>query len=352
MSDSSFDSGLQVDQWSAKYLKEYVRASQLKPLMGKTPNAPIQLIEDLGKKPGDDITVPLVTRLSGSGITGDSTLEGNEEALGNYGHKITVDQLRNAVRVGHMANKKGPFDLLEAAKPMLKLWSMDKLRSAVLDALGSANVDGATAYASCNETQKDAWLAANADRVLFGAAKSNNDGNDHSASIDDVDKTNDTLTASVVSLAKRMAKAADPHIRPIRVDGKGEWYVMLAGSYPFRDLKTDLKGEFEAAGVRGRDNPLFTDGDLIWDGVIIKEIPEIGVITGVGAASADVGMNYLLGAQAVGLAWGERPHPISETSDYGNLRCVGVAEIRGVEKLMFNSVQNMVTVLTAAVADS
>lgn len=352
MADTTFASDLNVDQWSAKYLREYVRASQLKPLMGKTPNAPIQLIEELGKKPGDDIWVPLVTRLSGSGVTGDSTLEGNEESLGNYGHKISVNQLRNAVRVGHFENTKGPLDLLEAARPMLKLWSMDTLRDAIIAAMLSPVVDGSTAYASATENQKNTWLAANSDRVLFGALRSNISSNVHATALGTVDSTADVLTGAIVSLAKRMAKAADRHIRPIRVDGQGEWFVMLCGSYPFRDLKSNLQTHLRDGMQRGKANPLFTDGDIVWDGVIIKEVPEIGVISGVGNGSIDVGASFLLGAQSVGLAWGERPHPIREVSDYGNLQGVGVAEIRGVEKLMHNSVQNMVTVYTAAVADA
>ena len=355
MADSAVVAALQVDQWSRKLREEYVRDMQLRKLMGRSPNAPIQMITELQKSPGDDITVPLVTRLTGSGQTGDNTLEGNEEALGNYGHKITVDQIRHAVRVGRMEQKKTFFNMLEAARPMLKKWAMAKLRTDILAAAHSANVDGSTAYASCSEAQKDAWLAANSDRVLFGAAKSNNSANDHSACLSNVDSTTDVLSVAIGSLAKRMGKTADRYITPVEVgEESGETFVMLCNSLCFRDLKGDttLTAALRDALPRGRRNPLFTDGDLYYDGVIYKEVEEMGVISGVGASSIDVAANYLLGAQAIGVAVGEQLHAIKNVRDYANLNGVGVAEIRGVDKLMWNSIQNMVTVYCAAVADT
>jgi N4-gp56 family major capsid protein len=363
MADSQVVAALQVDQWSTKLRMEYVRDMQLRKLMGTSPNAPIQMVEDLAKKPGDDITVPLVTRLTGSGKTGDATLEGQEEALGNYGHKITVDQIRHAVRRGRMEQKKTFFDMLQAARPMLKKWAMAKLRDDILAALQSPNVDGSTAYASCTEAQKDAWLDANSDRILFGAAVANLDQtapaggatNDHSGSLSNVDSTSDTLSPAIGSLAKRILKAlSGRHVTPVTVGDQGEWYVMLCNSLCFRDLKADstMSQANRDAMARGKSNPVFTDGDLIYDGVIYKEVPEIPVISGVGDSSIDVAANYLLGAQACGVAVGERLHAIRNVRDYGNLVGVGVAEIRGVDKLMWNSIQNMATVYCAAVADA
>lgn len=355
MANFSTAAANQVDQWSKKLHREYVRDNELRPYMGMTVNAPIQMIEELARMPGDDITVSLLTRLTNSGVTGDNTLQGNEEALGNYGHKITVDQIRNAVRVGRMEQKKTHIQVLENAKPILKDWAMSKLRDDVLAALGSPHIDGSTVYASASEANKDAWLAANSDRVLFGAAKSNNAADDHSAALAEIDSSNDILQPAIVSLAKRMAKTADRHIRPVRVDGQGEWFILLANSLAFRDLKnhSTMTQANREAMMRGKSNPLFTDGDLMWDGVIIREIPEISVISGVGASSIDVAPNYLLGAQAAGVAVGEKLHNITHTDDYGNLKGTGVAEIRGVDKLMYNSIQNgVLTVYTAGVADT
>jgi hypothetical protein len=122
-----------------------------------------------------------------------------------------------------------------------------------------------------------------------------------------------------------------------------------------RDLRSDstMQAANRDAMERGKNNPLFTPGDLLWDGVIIREVPEIGVIEDVGASTIDVAANFLCGAQAVGLAYAQRSTPIFDEFDYGNLKGTGVKCIRGVEKLMFQSgVQHgVVTVYSAAVAD-
>jgi len=355
MANTTVDSSLQVKQWSAKYLMEYVRATQFSDHMGTSVNSVIQVKEDLTKKKGDKIAIPVVLSLSGAGVTGDNTLRGNEESMSAYGHEITVNTLRNAVRIGKMEAQKAPFNIPEAARMNLNLWSSSNLRDTIIARLLSPVVDGTTAYASATETQKDAWLAANSDRVLFGAAVGNQSASDHSASLSNVDSAADILTPAIVSLAKRMAKAASPRIRPIRVGKSGEWYIMYCNSLAFRDFKTHstTRAYMEYAQTRGDSNPLFQDGDIIWDGVILREVPEIAVISGVGATGINVAPNFLCGAQAVGLAWCERPHPIKEEQDYGQLMGVGVSECRGVEKLMPNSVQHgLLTVYASGVADT
>jgi hypothetical protein len=144
------------------------------------------------------------------------------------------------------------------------------------------------------------------------------------------------------------------HIEPTSVGDQGEWAVLLTGPLPFRDLKNHatITAAHQYARERGKNNPLFTDGDLLWDGVIIKEVEEIPVLSGVGASGIDVAASFMLGAQAVGVAVGEELHPIKQSWDYGNKEGTGVAEIRGIDKLMHNSVQNLVTIYTAAVADT
>jgi N4-gp56 family major capsid protein len=345
-----------VKQWDADFYREYIRANRFAKYQGTDANAVIQLKEQLTKKPGDALTVSLVKALSGAGVSGNTLLEGQEEAISNYGQQITIQAYRNAVAMTEWEEQKTAMGLRSAAKPLLKDWAMELNRSQILTAFGSfqQTAGGAiTSYSGSSETVKDACLAANADRFLFGAAKSNNTGNDHSASLLNIDNTADKLTYSVVSLAKRMAKLADPIVRPIRVNDDEEWYVMFAGSLAFRDLKASLASINQNAEVRGKSNPLFTDGDLIWDGVIIREVPEIAVIAGVGAGAIDVAPNYLCGAQAAAHVIGKRWASKTEERDYGFVNGVAIEGFMGTEKLFYNGKQHgMVTVYTAGVADA
>ena len=172
MADTTVPTALQVEQWDSDFFAEYVRTSRFMRYMGTDSNSIIQINEELTKDPGDKITIPFVDALDGDGVTGNTTLEGAEEALGSSGHKIEVDMLRHAVAVTKFEEKKSPFGLRGAARAELQKWAKKKLRDAIIDAMTSPVTDGSTKYADASEAQKDAWLVANVDRVLFGAAKS------------------------------------------------------------------------------------------------------------------------------------------------------------------------------------
>jgi len=330
--------GLRVTQWDNDYFREFIRTNKFARYMGATPNAVVQVSEDLNKKAGDRIAFQLIRRLKGQGVSGAATLTGNEEKLDNRSHLVTVALLRNGVEIDNKNEQiKTDIDLRDAGRDSLKEWSMERLRSDVIGALRS--IDG-VAYESAPAAARNAWLANNADRVLFGAAKANAASLVHATALASIDATNDRLTTAAVSLMKRIAKSADPRIRPIRVKEDEEWFVLFAGSLPFRDLKGDaaMQQANREARVRGTDNPLFTDGDLVWDGVIIKEIEEIPVLSGVGASAIDVGQVFLCGAQAVGVAYAQRSRSVEDTPrDYGRLLGVGIEEIRGIEKLRFGT---------------
>ncbi len=318
--------------WDADFFKSYVRANRFKRYMGTNENSVIQLREDLTKKAGDGITIPLVTELTGAGQTGNGLLEGNEEALGNYGHKIDVATLRHAVAVTDNDQQFTGIDLRNAGKEMLKLWAMSKMRTDIITALGSKS---GTAYGSASEAVKDAWLVANSDRVMFG------DGSvgaytDHSADLLLVTAAM-KLTKEVVAKAKARAEQATPKLRPVIVGEDSENFVLFCDARAFRDLKSDLGTSLQNAQERGDNNPLWRDGDLVWDGVVIRKIQEIATLGAVGAATALVSPYFLCGAQALGVAWAQKTKSTTDTRDYGFVKGVGIHEMRGVEKLIYNS---------------
>jgi N4-gp56 family major capsid protein len=363
---------LTVQQWANDFFTEYVRDNRFKPFMGMNENAIIHIKQDLSKKKGDTLTFQLVNKLSGTGVTGNGTLEGNEEAQASDGFDISVSYLRNAVLRTLEDEQATAINYLNAARVSLKKWMMEKMRDHIITAMMSIDSDaylssqivGNTNYtAVASEADKDAWLAANADRVLFGALKSNNQANDHSASLAELDNTADKLTTTVGGLAKRMAQTATPAISPTQVNGDKEFFVMFCNSNSFRDLKTDAvltQANREARARNVKSNPIFVDGAEIYNGITYVEVPEIPSIGLVGASSINVGVNFLCGVQAVGVAFAKRATPIMNNTDYGFRKGVGIMEMRGIKKLLFEDPDNvgsnvqhgMVTVYTAAVDDA
>ena len=336
MTDTTVAAGLKQQNWDKKFFKEYLEANRFKREMGTSPNNIIQMKSDLTVKKGDSVTFSLINRLTGAGVTGSSTLEGNEEALDSRSFKLVVNKIRNAVRVAEIDEQYSSLDLRNAAKPILMDWMMEKTRDDIITAMGMIN---GVAYGSATEAQKDAWLVDNSDRVLFGTGVGS--GTDHSADLGLVTAAM-TLSAAGVSRMRRMALSASPKIRPVRVNEDERWFVLYTDTRCFRDLKADatIAQANREAWTRGRDNPIFSAGDLLYDGVIIKEIPDIATLGTVGASSAPVSPAYLCGAQAIGVAYAKKSTSKTEEFDYGDKVGCAVEEIRGIEKMVFGSGSN------------
>lgn len=367
MAETTISTANRVKQWDDKAHLEYVRANRFKPYMGTNENAIIQVKEDLNKKKGDAITLPLVGALdAASGPNdGSSDLVGNELALPNDGHRISVSVVRNATLVNVEEEQASPIAIRNAGKMALKDLQMRYLRNDIITALGS--IDG-TAYGSAAAGAKNTWHDNNSDRVLYGKLKSNFVASGHAASLANIDATDDKLTHGVVSLLKRMAQTATnvngDGIRPVRYGQDNEMFVMFVGSLAFRDLREDMisNGYWQDALQRTKSNPLFSGPTSIeWDGVLVREIPEIGVISaaGAGTPAIDVAPVYLCGSQALGAAWAMRTKTTTrKEDDYGFRYGVGFMELRGVEKLQYgqggSSAKDwaVATGFVAAVADA
>lgn len=300
-----------------------MRENQFAPYMGSEMDDMIQLKTDLTRKPGDSVVFAAVRNLVGAGVTGNTVLEGNEELLNARSLKVAVGVIRHAVSVTDWDRQKSTIDILDAARPALKNWAQNKLRSDIITSLGSVTADGDVqiSYGAATAGQRNTWLVNNTDRVLFGASKANHVSGVYATALTTIDNTADKLTAAQLSLAKRLARTANPRIRPIRISGDEEWYVVLVPSLPFRDLMQDptIINSLQYAWDRGRNNPLFTAGDILWNGLIIREIPELPVVADVGAGgTVDAAASYLCGAQAIGIAWAERTSVITNERDYGS----------------------------------
>lgn len=370
MAEVQLASASEKQKWLSNYYSEYVRESGYMPYMGKSATSIINVKYELQSESGKTINIPLITRLKNGGVTGSGVLQGNEEQLGNFNCPISIDWRRNAVKIPKSTSYKTDIDLWGAGKDMLKTWEAEKLRDDLTNAFMS--VELGVNYANSSTATKNAWNVANQDRILYGNAISNFNAT-HATALLNVDTTNDKLTVLTAELARRMAKLSDPHIRPFKTATGREYYVMFCGSRAFRDIKADSSMQLVNRDARSREgdgmdnNPLFQDGDLLKDGIIYHEVPEIDAIAaangfnGVGAASADVRPCFLSGAQAIGLAWGQEPQFKTDLKDDYEFRPgVAIEELLGVRKIFFNSgtvgnttVQHgMVTLFVAAAADS
>ena len=143
------------------------------------------------------------------------------------------------------------FTGVASVRPLLTTWAGSKLRDdicrsvATIYPAGTAplltgNVQGIP-FMTANSTQLNAWLVGNADRAQFGNGQSTLVAGNFAASLANVDSTNDLATVSAFNRVKRIAKQADPHIRPVRIEGGREYFVTFLPSPLFNDLATGAR---------------------------------------------------------------------------------------------------------------
>src|SRR5690606_34013543 len=135
---------------------------------------------------GEQMNIPLVTKLRGRGV-GSGTLVGNEEKIDNYGMRLWIDWTRNAITTKKSEEQKDSADIFGEAKPLLSEWGKEQQRDELIEAFMSLPSESAPAglgsdlgdrvngvrYELATASQRNAWNAANADRVLYGAAVGN-----------------------------------------------------------------------------------------------------------------------------------------------------------------------------------
>lgn len=265
----------------------------------------IQVKTELSKQRGDKIWIPLLLKLKGNPITGDSKLEGSEQDLTYADFGVTINQYRWAVRsTGEFEEQKSQLQMRRDAKTALQVQIQEWLDNTIFSKLTTSPTPN---------------------RVIYAGGKS----------AENAITTTDVFNTDIIGIAKRKAQMSNPVIRPVNVDG-GNYYVMVVDPYQARDLKKDEKW-FNAqkdANIRGKDNPIFSGALGMWDKVIVHEA-ETCPRTKTGASSATVGHALLLGAQAGVIAQAVKANWREDDFDYGNQWGVAVRQILGIERTQY-----------------
>lgn len=370
MASTSVLSGLELTKWRSKFITEYIRDTGFEPYMGDSEMDIISVVNDL-QTDGYTIRIPLLGKLNGEGVTGNTSLTGNEQQLDQYFQDINWEYRRNAVVSTKKEKKKSAVDFMAKARPSLKSWSTENVKYRLISSFHKMS-DG-TPFSAADATKRNAFSANNVDRILYGKTQANYSPT-HATGLTAIDNTDDKLSTGMGTLAKFMARQARPMIRPFKTGTQGrEFYVMFCHPLGFRDLKNDDVMKQANRDARARDvdsNPLFQDGDLIYDGVIYREIPEFyqGKDAGTGLNSdttfsngtIQCGVSFLCGAQSIGFVNKQAALPTTRNEDdYGFVDGVGIEFADGIDKLRWNNntsgVNNgkdvgIVTVYHAAVA--
>ncbi|MCC2654010.1 MAG: hypothetical protein K0Q60_4176, partial [Microvirga sp.] len=250
---------------------------------------------------------------------------------------------------------------LELVRPLLTEWGQVNQRDEIIQAfmalpstsapvnLGNEATAGQRVngilFDDASDAQRNAWFVANSDRIQFGDSATPASTTVFATAMGGI-AVGERASAAVLLLAKRLARRASPGITPYRdnEDQGREWFVAFVGSNSFRDLANDAAIQNANLYARPREgngmdrNPLFQDGDLVYRGIIIREIPEIDtyytIPSGTYGAVTQVAPIFICGQNALAFAWGQMPRPTErKEDDYGFLIGRGVEMVYGVGKV-------------------
>lgn len=292
--------------WAKKVWHEGVKDSYFDKFTATDGSNVVHKNKDLENVKGDSVVFGLMMNLTGSGVEGNrQKLAGAEDTLNIYDFTVNTKLVRNAVSRYEADDQRTQYDMLKEIKIALKQWLSDWLDDRLISRLSYNPSNGEVLYASAAGTQSSITA-------------------------------NDKLTTTIISRAKRKALMHAPKVQPIKVDGMDK-YIMLVHPWAARDLKDDPKwlAAQQNANIRGSKNPIFTGSLGEYDGVILYEYERVQ--TGnIGASSANVCQNLLLGKQAACFAVSRPAKHIEQTDDYGNIAGNGIAFYGAVEKTNFN----------------
>lgn len=326
---------LTVKVWAKKLYREALKATWYAKFMGETTDALIQVKNELSSGAGDRITYGLRMQLTGDGVQGDGTLEGNEEALQTYSDNLYIDQLRNAVRsAGRMTDQRIPWSIREEAMSGLRDWWANRFDTSMANQLAGYTPQTDTRY-----TGNQATIAPSSGNILVQG---------HGTGPESGLTSSDTFNLNLLDRAVAVAKTLTPMIRPVKVNGD-DMYVALLHPYQVYSLRTNTASgqwlDIQKAAMTGGeidDNPIFTGALGVYNNVILFEDTRMPPAVNSGAAIANTRRAVFCGAQASTMAFGQKNRDqqadwVEELFDYGNQLGVSAGFIYGLKKTTFNS---------------
>ena len=351
----------QLTAWSRDFWRVARNMSFINQFAGSGSNAMVQRVSELTKSDkGARAVLTLLADMTGDGVTGDNTLEGNEESLRAYDIVIQLDQLRFANRLaGRLADQKSVVTFREHSRDALAYAIADRI-----DQLAFLTLSGVAYTQKNNGALRPVYTSGqNLGDLAFNSDITAPTSNRHRR----WDATNGlvagdvtaTVAADVINynaIVDLKAYAKDNYIRGIRSAGNEETFHLFVTPQVMADIKldSDFLANVRNAGVRGPSNSFFAgSSSLMVDGVFIHEFRHVfntsGATTGTSSnagaagykwgADADVNGSACLfcGAQSLAMADIGLPEMVEDNFDYGNQNGISIGKIFGLKKPKFNS---------------
>jgi N4-gp56 family major capsid protein len=325
---------LTVKRWAKQMMAQVAQTAFFMRIASKEDSSAIQILDDLQKHAGDQVTFGISQLLQGAGVLNLQTLTGNEEAPITYSDALTVSELAHAVLlVGPISNQRVLFDRRKIGRNRLADWYAARVDHGAANQLGSY-----TPQTNVNYTGLQSPVAITRQILPSGITDAAN-----------LTSTN-TFQITYWDTFVRSAKALTSGIRPVKVGGKQLFIGVMHPSQTTDMRQNTSTGQWldiEKAAMTGGDvgdNPIFWESLGMYHGVLLHENSRVtNSVSNAGAAVANTKRALGLGAQAAVLAFGrgqdesQKFRWLEELRDYGRQIGIGVSAIWGLVKVQFNS---------------
>lgn len=334
---------LKGEHWSKNFWLDYQKELEFKKHTGKDHNKPIQYVNKVNKK-GSKYTLSIIGQDDDNGRAGHEKLAGHETELEQFSHTVTTSHRRKAYELDEETKQESAIEQEKAVKPLLNDFCQEMQRKDIIDSLGMVSNQKTfntplndKRSVEATDVERNTWLTQNEDRALFGNDWGNTVSGDANASMAAVTLAAGKITAKSLLQMKARAVTSRKGLYPTKVSKGREYYCLYLPTPLFDDLSLDetlLKLNTEARPRNIDNHPLFQDGDIIFRGIIIKQIPRIDKIAGVGATGIDLWPAYFCGRQSVAFVQNKLPKMTSrEDADYSHIDGRGITECLGINKI-------------------
>jgi hypothetical protein len=246
MAVTTIQSNNKLIQFTRDINREFVRKNLFSPYMGEGLDAIIRIRQEL-KQGGEQMNIPLVTKLNGLGkATGVSGRR--RRAHRQLRHALWLDWWRHAVVTTKAENQKDSADIFGEAKPLLSDRGKELQRDELIQASWRSRPNPprpiwARMKVSASTASSSATFPTSAQRSIPGGGQrrsrrvrqrlSNHYSTTAIASATSALSVIGSvkLTATTISLLKRRAELCSPKIRPYKTEDGYEYYVLFAGTY-------------------------------------------------------------------------------------------------------------------------
>lgn len=362
-----------LPKFRRRYMLETLGRNRFGMYMGEEDSHAIQYIYD-NKDDGESIQLNFLREIDDMGVAGGMRLRGVEATPQREKMILRWEYQRNATGLKKSEEKKSIVELAPQINELFQKWSKRMMRYRIVDALRMVAPDKTfsapkysisaskvlagfpalvqpTSTVAPASAETAAWLANNQDRILFGADDANFSSTANlSTNLGNVSGAGEGATLSLLRRAHDRAKNSSPFIEPLYwAERDASYFVAFCDSFSFRQLQLELQTINTNAQAREGNaydrNPIATGSDMIYDGLIITEIPDIKPLVLDGAVWRDrvetdsseikatsKGQIYICGRQSVAVGIAQEPKVITDRDDYDFIKGTGIEEALSVNK--------------------